>query len=195
MKNTTSKKVIELFTMAILLTTALIIRELGFSREAIAGTLLSTVSISISIYGVRKPTHTSNDSTKPVKKLANTPVYCCCLTSISKAISVLEEIRKLQRKKCCKAWESLPGKYSDLRGHLSAVAGLTLEYDPMCSSLLQSHIADYRHYEYLLELYLDGSTNELDLVGINSILASHVDYLSQLINMLKYSMHTSSNDT
>ena len=104
------------------------------------------------------------------------------VADLSSSISLLEEIKLLQRKQ---AWEILPDKYSHVRSLLTTVKNIIPTINNEQKKIIQSCIVMLRGIEFDIETSIYNNGSFPDIPRLNQSISKQMEKLNQILNEIK----------
>lgn len=141
------------------------------SWASIIAFAISLIGFVIIIYNVRKIRSIS-------QQVRNDLLHTNTVLQFSSAISLMEEIKILQRKA---AWEILPDRYSSLRKSLISIKQSIPDMSDENSRRVQSTISSLSNIEHEIEVCIFKGTSPPDVPGLNRTISTQIDRLQPIL--------------
>ncbi|MBI1389973.1 MAG: hypothetical protein GC154_16150 [bacterium] len=104
------------------------------------------------------------------------------IADFSSAISIIEEIRRLQREQ---AWRALPDRYTSLIRILLAVLSSELNLNDEEKNAIRTAIQHFRTIEYRIDELLQDDGAVLNIAKINAVLMLQISRIIPILESLK----------
>ena len=141
------------------------------SWASIISLVISLIAFGIIIYNVRKARSISVE-------VRNDLVRTDTVLQFSSAISLMEEIKILQRKA---AWEILPDRYASLRKTLISIRQSNPDMSNEHSRRVQSAITSLSNIEHEIEICIFRGTSPTDVPRLNRTISTQIDRLQPIL--------------
>jgi hypothetical protein len=149
---------------------------------SVAGLLVSVLGFWFTIWGVLRAKRAAEQAADAARQAKAKILKQGSLLNFSAAISVMDEIIRLQRKK---DWDSALGRHSELRRILVELKegsdGLTTEQ----KTAIQGSVEQFKIIENQIERHFSSGKPEPDIAKINRIVGAQITKVQEIAITLK----------
>ncbi|MCK4570749.1 hypothetical protein KAT84_02245 [Candidatus Bipolaricaulota bacterium] len=148
---------------------------------SIIGLIVTVIGFIVTIYSVGRSRSAANLAKEAADSARVRMMRFDVATGLTSAISMLEEIKRLQRDK---SWQLLPERYGTLRKLLVSIRGAYPHISEADRSSIQSAIQHLANSERIVEKVI-ADVDTADVPKLNSRLSNLVDILQELLIEVK----------
>ncbi|MBF0509170.1 MAG: hypothetical protein HQK57_09630 [Deltaproteobacteria bacterium] len=147
--------------------------------SSILGLLISLVGFTVTIISVIRSRKAAELAYEAASAMRKSMVHHDSIANCSEAISIMSEIKRLQR---VGAWDILPDRYSVIRGLLVSLKDRTPCLKNDHNGYLQNAIQHFSNLEHKIEGYISQKKRPPDemKIKINQILSKQIDRLHEI---------------
>ena len=146
--------------------------------SSFAGVIIASIGFSITIYNVIRSKRAANQAAKAANEALQSVRYVDTVHNLSKAISIAEEMKTLNRDK---EWKILLHRLSMFRNTLIEIKGAVTNLTDDHKSCIQDGIAHSRTLSHSIEVALSKNKEPRNIPRMNKILSRQTD---ELVNVL-----------
>ena len=156
------------------------------------GIPLALLGIGLAYFQVIKTRKASEAAERSVKTFRNDLNQTLCLSDLTKALTGIEELKRLFRNKM---YTALPDRLSDVRHTLIAVRGTHINLSEDEQVIFQDAISDLSNLESKIEEFNLNGGQIKTLTRSKDLLTGRTDKLHEIMSRLKNQIGEKSDDT
>jgi len=145
---------------------------------SMVGVLIALIGFGITIRNVRKSREAAGRAEIAANMALERVRYVDTVQNLSKAISIIEEIQRLNR---AKEWKILLDRHLVFRGILTEIRGIATELGDDHRAFIQDGITQSNSMSNRIEIALDEDTEPTSVPRMNRILSKQVENLGIIL--------------
>lgn len=152
------------------------------SAASVLGVILSVAGFTVTIWNIQRSKRAADLARKAAESAREEIRRTNTIADFSSAISIIEEIRRLQREQ---AWRALPDRYTSLIRILLAVLSSELNLNDEEKNAIRTAIQHFRTIEYRIDELLQDDGAVLNIAKINAVLMLQISRIIPILESLK----------
>ena len=145
---------------------------------SVIGVLIAVIGFGITIRNVMKSKEAADRAEIAANKTLERVRYVDTVQNLSRAISVIEEIQRLNR---AEEWKILLDRHLVFRNILTEVRGSTLNLKDNHRAIIQNGITHSSSMSNKIEIALDQDTQPTGIPRMNRVLSTQVEKLGDIL--------------
>lgn len=151
----------------------------------IAGFALTIIGFGVTFETLRRTKNAAEKSKEASEAVVKKLLQFDAVVEISKAISVLEEVKRLHRVDQLHIWHILLDRYSSLRNSLVQIHASSSPLDDDQKSRLQEAIVQLKTVEGKIEKSVSVTQSPENSASLNRVVSAQIDSLSTILVNLR----------
>lgn len=152
---------------------------------SISSSVIGLAGFGLTIWYLKKTKSLAENARDTAKGVRDDIKKVDTITDLSSAITIMEEIKRLQREG---AWYILPDRYTILRQLLIRIKSSKLDLSDSSHIVIQNSIAHIKGIENDIENRIQRGDKLSDSVRLNKVVTKEIDKLQEVLEEVKSSM-------